>query len=392
MRNAMSLITLLFLLLWCPMAQADVPDEFVVRNHLEHEIQARVFTPYSDTQRQKAVQAFVKQLKGLDDDGLGDASLFSLVDENEIKARVTRFQAKLKALVSTYQESIRPILMGQIQHKQKDHVASLVLGELISLSFPSANNHKTGKPVIGLLHYKQDMSDSWFASQWVDAGILKNFPEWENESWLIQGIHMDVELMVLRQMHREYLQGAKPKRHAQVVVPSSVQVKAPPAKATVAQDKPALWPAHERMRKVQVFIRKLRKIDAEQDWVQLKNELSLLLEQYEQEIKPILVANVNLRRKDVGAQANKGDLTLLFLPNRDNHHTGKPLSGKFRYQKNVSNAWFDSKIETVGLLVEHPELAQDVVVQAALNMEQELETLKNEHRQYLESNTIKLVH
>jgi hypothetical protein len=250
----------------------------------------------------------------------------------------------------------------------------------------------------------------------VDAGLLVNFPALAQAEWVQEALQMEAELTVLRHMHKEYQDGyvhrerssisesvksvltMKPSTMETTAIPSvAIKIAPTPTKVTLAEvaisegklknilaeQELELLPFEERMVLVQDFSKALKNIDERKPLEAFKKDLLHIVSIYKQQVRQVLVNNVNFKRVDVGSKANRGDLHALFFPNRSNHRTGKPVTGKLLYQKDVSDSFFSTKMEDVGLLVEHPQLAQEPFIQEALQMEQELTTLLAEHVYYL---------
>ena len=315
-----------------------------------------------ENQRDRIVRHFTKKVAKFDDLGLGD------VQGEKNKQDLDALKQKLEVLLQIYQEEVRPILLNNIVLKRKDIGEKMNKVELSKLVFPTKYNHKTRKPIGGIFHYKQDIDDSFFGEQWVDAGLLVNFPEIADEKWVKDALKMDAELIAFWRIHLAYMDGISTakintaKKSAVAVTPTHV--------------KPQLndWPAYKREKVVRKFVRKMQKLDDNKTWDAFKQDLVVMLETYEYTVKPILVDNVNQRRPDIGAKANKGDLIGLFYPHQRNYKTGKPISSKLSHQDGD---------RMVGYLVQNPALKDDDVVKRVLVMQDELKKLLEEHKSYM---------
>ncbi len=316
-----------------------------------------------ENQRNRIVHHFAKKLMKFDDLGLGD------VQGEKNKQDLDALKQKLEVLLQTYKEEVRPILLNNIVLKRKDIGEKMNKVELSKLVFPTKYNHKMRKPIGGIFHYKQDIDDSFFGEQWVDAGLLVNFPEIVDEQWVKEALQMDAELIAFWRIHLAYMDGISTakiktaKKSAVAVTPAQVK--------TQMND----WPAYKREKVVRKFVRKMQKLDDDKAWDAFKLDLMALLETYEYTVKPILVDNVNQRRPDMGARANRGDLIGLFYPHKRNYKTGKPISSKLNHR--------GSSQQKLGYAIRQPELMQNAVVKRALVMEEELETLLEEHKSYM---------
>jgi hypothetical protein len=242
--------------------------------------------------------------------------------------------------------------------------------EFSKLMFSSKYNHKTRKPIVGIFSYQQDIDDSLFGEKLVQAGLFVNFPQLKEEPWVKHALKMDIELAAFRRMYLAYMDGMK-FSHTQLKK-SSVQKNTKYERSAVND-----WPPYKREKVVRKFVRKMQKLDDKQPFPTFKQDLVTLIATFEQTVKPILIDNINMKRFDIGARANKGDLISLFYPNKKNYKTGKPISSKFYHG--------GSSKHELGYLVAHPELAQDDVVQRALVMETELAELLKEHKIYLKA-------
>jgi len=315
-------------------------------------------------QRDNIVKHFVKKLSKLDDKGLGDVNS----DKNQDDFTVVK--REIESLTYTYIHKVRPILLNNVKLKRKDNGAMMNKVELSKLMFASKYNHKTRKPIAGIFSYKQDIDDSLFGENLVPAGLFVNFPQLKEAPWVKQALKMDVELAAFRRMHLAYMDGIK-FTHNQFKK-SSVQ-KSVQYESSMVSD----WPAYKREKVVRKFVRKMQNLDDKQSFSAFKQDLVTLIATFEQTVKPILIDNINMRRFDIGARANKGDLISLFYPNNRNYKTGKPISSKLYHG--------GSSEHELGYLVAQPELAQDNVVQRALVMETELAKLLQEHKIYLKN-------
>jgi len=315
-------------------------------------------------QRDNIVKHFIKKLTKLDDRGLGD------VHSDKNQDDLAALKREIEDLTYTYTHQVRPILLNNIKLKRKDNGARMNKVELSKLMFASKYNHKTRKPIVGILAYQQDIGDSLFSENLVQAGLLVNFPQLKDAPWVQQAVKMDVELAAFRRMHLAYMDGIK-FSHINIKK-SSVQASDKYEKSTVAD-----LPAYKREKVVRKFVRKMEKLDDKQPFSAFKQDLVTLIATFEKIVKPILIDNVNMRRSDIGARANKGDLISLFYPSNRNYKTGKPITSKLYHG--------GSSEHELGYLVVQPELAQDDVVQKALVMEDELAKLLQEHKTYLKN-------
>ncbi len=306
-------------------------------------------------QRDRIVHHFVKKLAKLDDLGLGD------VQREQNKQDLVKLQHKIEALLHTYQTEVRPVLLNNIKLKRKDSGARMNKVDLSKLVFPTKYNHKTRRPIAGVFHYKQDIDDSLFGEHWVDAGLLVNFPELKNQAWVRDALRMDAELLAFWRIHMAYMDGIAVKKN-KITKQSQVHVSASDVNQAVHD-----LPAHQRERLVRKFVRRLQKLDASQPWSELRQALQTLLASYAKTIQPILVDNVNQRRVDVGARANKGDLIGLFYDKHRKGRVGTPITDVLQHY-----------------IAAQPALADDAVVKQALAMEQSLAQLRKEHMAYLQ--------
>jgi len=388
-------------------AHAITADEklALVEAQIEHDM--KLDFPVHDTQRyrESVVEKFTKRLNRIDDFNLGDPRLRakeSSVTKQAIQSDIKNFKAQLMSIVDEYKSKVRPILLNNLKFKRTDAAADQNKGFLVQLANRNKHNHKTGRPILGLMRYPMDISDSIFSERFVDAGLLVNFPDLAEQDWVLDAINMDDELYVIRQKHRKFRDGMtfkkiNPKKSVSAVVlgqakvveskvsPSQVnQAEVNQVEVNSSEEISVAEPLSEdkRGRMVHKFSESLRKLDGNQGIGALKSDLERIVNTYQHDIKPILVKNVNLERKDVAARGNRGDLISMFYPSSYNHKTGLPITGKLRYQKDVGSM-FETKMEDAGALVTHPELAQDPIVLAALKMEEELKILLKEHRDYL---------
>ncbi|WP_157753591.1 hypothetical protein [Ghiorsea bivora] len=315
-------------------------------------------------QRDNIVKHFVRKLIKLDDRGLG------AVHSDKNQDDLTALKREIEDLTYTYTHKVRPVLLNNIKLKRKDNGARMNKVELSKLMFASKYNHKTRKPIVGIFSYQQDIDDSLFGEKLVQAGLFVNFPELKEAPWVKQALKMDVELTAFRRMHLAYMDGIK--FSYKQLKKSSVQKSMAPEQSIVSD-----WPAYKREKVVRKFVRKMQKLDDKQPFSAFKQDLVTLIATFEHTVKPILIDNINMKRFDIGARANKGDLISLFYPSNRNYKTGKPISSKLYHG--------GSSEHDLGYLVVQPELAQDDVVQSALVMETELAKLLKEHRIYLKA-------
>jgi len=267
-------------------------------------------------------------------------------------------------LLNTYQHKVRPILLNNLKFKRKDSVAQLNKADLSTLVFPTKYNHKTRKPIAGIFAYKQNISDSWFDKHMVDAGLFNNFPELKHEAWVQDVLDMDRELAAFWRIHKSYQDGMKftrPKTLAEKQ--SQVQVDHRVVLSAVHD-----WPAYKREKVVRKFIRQLQKVKKLKGVPDIKQALQPLQRLFEETVKPILVDNVNMQRKDIGARANKGDLIGLFYDAHIKGRVGKPL-------QKLLQPYLDEQIIS----------KDDAWVAQALGMENTLFKLRQEHIAYLKN-------
>jgi len=140
----------------------------------------------SAEQRMLIVQGFMKDIKRLE-------------AENET------FKSDLVAIVETYEKTVLPILLDNISLERVDVGAKANMGNLIGLFHASFANHNTGRPILGKLRYKADVSDSFFSSEIAEVGPLIDNPEMANEPYIKNALNMEAELAALLQKHKEYL-------------------------------------------------------------------------------------------------------------------------------------------------------------------------------------------
>ncbi|MDQ7005412.1 MAG: hypothetical protein Q9N67_11035 [Ghiorsea sp.] len=337
-------------------------DVYATMQNLYAESQQERLVVDDEYKRDRAVRHLVKKLAKFDDKGLGDVA----GDKN--KDDLALVKREIESLTYIYTHQVRPILLNNIKLKRRDKGAKLNRTDVSKLMFKTSYNHKTRKPIAGIFYYQQDIDDNFFSEKWVNAGLLVNFPELKEEPWVKEALQMDVELMALLRMHVEYMDGVRFTQHK--MKKSAVQVD-----DTHVQSKVSALSAHQREKVVRKFIRKLERLDDDQPFMALKQDLEKLLETFEHTVKPVLVDNVNMRRKDMASRANRGDLISLFYPNSKNYKTGKPISSKLQHQEDG---------HMVGYLVENSALNYDAVVQKSLKMEAELMDLFKEHKAYLQ--------
>jgi len=315
-------------------------------------------------QRDNIVKHFVRKLSKLDDKDLG------AVNSDKNQDDLTALKREIEGLTYTYTHKVRPVLLNNIKLKRKDNGARMNKVELSKLMFSSKYNHQTRKPIVGIFSYQQDIDDSLFSEKLVKAGLFVNFPQLKEAPWVKQALKMDVELAAFRRMHLAYMDGIK-FSHNQLKK-SSVQKNIQYEQSMVGD-----WPAYKREKVVRKFVRKMQKLDDKQPFSAFKQDLVSLIATFEHTVKPILIDNINMKRFDIGARANKGDLISLFYPSNRNYKAGKPISSKLYHG--------GSSERDLGYLVVQPELAKDDVVQRALAMETELAKLLQEHRIYLKA-------
>lgn len=384
----------------------------VVRQQLVAEISNLPAKEVLIENREATVNSFVKDLKKISDQGLGSPTLFegNATDFTKeiFKPKLLELEETLATFVERYQKQVKPIFLDNIKHKRMDLDAVKNRGDLVQLFFASQYNHKTGKPISGLLMYKVDISHSLFSSEYVDGGVLINFPEMSQTTSFQEAMQMEMELRVLVRMHREYQEGVTFKDPpdektftlnklgegkssgvnlplVQPVVTDENSTHQNTANVSSNLDMPTaeIVSEQERTKAVHHFTKLLQSLNVGTDLNQFEINVLEILKVYEGQVRPILVNNIRLQRKDDVAQLNKGELIALFFSNRSNNYTGKPFTGKLIYKKDVSDSIFSEKIEEVGLLVEKPELKQAPFIQRALNMEEELSVFLQKHHDYL---------
>ncbi len=339
-------------------------DVYTTMDHLYAESKQDRAVVADEYERDRIVKHFVKKLSKLDDKGLG------AVNSDKNPDDLLALKREIEDLTYTYKHKVRPVLLNNIKLKRKDNGARMNKVELSKLMFATKYNHKTRKPIMGIFSYQQDIDDSLFGENLVQAGLFVNFPQLKEEDWVKQALRMDVELAAFRRMHLAYMDGIKFSHHE--LKKSSVQ-KNTKYKQSMVSD----WPAYKREKVVRKFVRKMEKLDDKQPFSSFKQDLVTLIATFEQTVKPILIDNINMKRFDIGARANKGDLISLFYPSNRNYKTGKPISSKLYHG--------GSSKHELGYLVVHPERAQDDVVKRALVMENELAKLLQEHKTYLKN-------
>jgi len=310
-----------------------------------------------DTERDSLVRHWAKALARLDDRGLGDAQL-----QSKDKQHLAALRRDIEELTHTYHQVVRSIFLNNFKLKRYDAVARSNRASLATLFFPSRYNHKTKRPISGILQYQQDISGSLFSSKLVNAGLLINFPELKQAAWIQNAQAMETELLAIFNLYRERVDGVKfvkPKtkaeRQSKVVV-----------SASHVPEGLHKWSPSKREKVVRKFIRKLQKVNKMKDIDAIKQALQPLHESFEYTVKPILVDNVNMRRKDIGARANKGDLIALFYDNHSKNRVGKHLQQRLQ-------PYLDNKVLS----------KQDAWVGQALGMENSLFKLREEHMAYL---------
>ncbi len=370
---------------------ADIMD--ALWNEAEHGEARKVID--DEAQRAKVVHHFTKQLEKFDDKGLGDIKRVKPEAQEDLIA----LKQNIQQLLGEYYEAVRPILLNNLKLKRKDNGVKANRVDLSRLMFPTKYNYKTHRPIVGIFKHKQNISDSIFSSNMVDAGILVNYPELKHASWVQEAMKMDKELITIWRMHRSYIDGVKFERKQ--TIKSEVKVKAETQKVMSSVVVPAPKPlqsndglknsvdttseqietttnslsAYKRERIIRKFIRSLEGLDDNKPFPEFREDLTQLLETFESIVKPILVDNVNLQRVDIGARANKGDLISLFHEHKRNYYTGKPVMGKLKHN--------GGSAQGLGYLLVQPELEQDDIVKAALLMEEDLAQLLKEHKSYL---------
>ncbi|MDX8387734.1 MAG: hypothetical protein R8M46_04260 [Ghiorsea sp.] len=385
-------------------------DTDAVNTDLQQAMAVDIAVNNTENQRWSIIRDFVKDLKNLNDLELGSPELLAAsndsVNDDEQESKIKLFAEHMKEIFLNYQTSVKPILLNNVKLKRRDDFAKQNKGELSGLFSKVINNHRTGRPVTGILNYKVDVSDSFFSEEIVDAGLLINFPELEHEIWVSDALRMEDELLVLYRMHRTYLDGIKyEKANQSEVISKAISSKkigsyallkgedleslAATEKAlhVIPISKSKAATPQTRVDSIHTFVRSLKKVNVGQDIRLLKEDLVSIVSMYHEQVKPILMDNVKLNRDDDAAKQNSGELLSLFFPHSRNHHTGKPISGMLRYQQDVSSFFSEEKLEEAGVLTEHPELEKEKFIQDALTMESELIVLAEQHRKYLNQGT-----
>jgi len=304
-------------------------------------------------ERERIVKQWSKTLAKLDDRGLGDV-------KNKIHdtTRLAALQHDVEAILKTYYTQVRPILLNNVKYKRKDSAARENQANVAQLTFPTSYNHKTKKPIGGIFNYKQNISDSFFSREMVEAGLLVNNPELEQSQWVQDALKMEGELRGFQRLNLAYMDGLKfVSTKVAGTEKSSVSVNPEHVKTSVQS-----WSDHKREKVVRKFVRIMQKLNFNDKSDDYKAKLNQLLDMYEYTVKSILVDNVSLHRTDIGARANLGDLIGLFYSSSAKNRRGKPIS---------------DQLPTA--------MQSDEVVQNALVMEAELETLLEEHKVYLKN-------
>ena len=404
-----SLCTLLLgsLLLFASAAQASTYDLNQVHSALISEIeklQVQTMPELSVEERMAKVERFVFDLKKLNDFGLGSPDLAGKAKSTEVVANLAKLKAYLQELETSYQKDVRPLLVQNIRQQQVDKGAKHNKGSLIALFFSTKNNHRTGKFMSGIWAYQESVSTSLFSSKQVDAGLVVNFPELTDEDWVKEAFRMEGELLALLRMHREYLDGAEYKKRDSDVIASDqkkVAIRSPllKAKITLSQEygmdmvevekslqafvySSEVQPEEQkRMSMIQDFVKNLKQLDENNEG--FEESLFKLVAYYQQNVKPVLVGNVRTGRADLASRNNAGEILSLFYKKKENHFTGKPVTGKLLYEVDNSSFFEEEQWVEVGFLAEHPELKESQTIKDALLMEAELKVLSMQHYQYL---------
>ena len=123
-----------------------------------------------------------------------------------------------------------------------------------------------------------------------------------------------------------------------------------------------------------------KRVQAQALLQEIQSQLMTSLETYEQTVKPILLNNIKLKRDDFAKEQNRGELIQLFFSSVQNHRTGKPVTGIWAYQQDVSDSIFSTKLVDAGLKVNFPRLIEAEWMKKALDMEAELLVLREMHR------------
>ena len=161
------------------------------------------------------------------------------------------------------------------------------------------------------------------------------------------------------------------------------------------QQRPVIEDEYQRDRVVHHFVKKLSKLDdmglgdvrveqARDKLAVLKGKVEALVHTYQTEVRPILLNNVLLKRKDSGARMNKVDVSKLMFPTPYNHKTRRPIAGIFHYKQDMDDSLWHEKWVDAGLLVRFPDIEQEDWVQDALRMDAELMAFWRIHLSYMD--------
>lgn len=161
------------------------------------------------------------------------------------------------------------------------------------------------------------------------------------------------------------------------------------------QVRPVITDEYQRDNIVKHFIKKLSKLDDmglgdvngdknKIDLSFLKREIEGLTHIYINNVRPILLNNIKLKRKGNGARMNKVELSKLVFATKYNHKTRKPIAGIFSYQQDIDDSLFGEKFVTAGLWVNFPQLKGELWVEQALQMDVELAAFRLMHLAYLD--------
>jgi len=325
----------------CASAGDKMYDKLGLESKQEHPVIA------DEQERKQLVKQWSKKLAKLDDRRLGDVK-----DKVSDASQLLDLQHDVESILKMYRSHVRDILLNNVKFERKGDVARDNQSNLALLSFPTKYNHKTKNPIGGILHYEQNISDSIFSREMVDAGLLVNYPDLEHAEWVQDAINMQNELRGFQRLHMAYIDGIK-------FISTTVH-EINESAVTIDTTQNESLPDFKRERIVREFINSVLKLKQDETSTSFKKHLVEVLATYENKVKPILVNNVNMKRKDVAAESNKGELVKLFYIRSNPSHKKKPISD-----------------------IIPTDIRADKVVQKALVMESELKTLFEEHKDYL---------
>ena len=139
---------------------------------------------WSIYKREKEVRKFVHKMKKLDN-----------------KQPFSAFKQDLVALLETFEQTVKPILIDNINLQRFDIGAKVNKGDLIALFYPNNKNYYTGKPVSSKLSHG--------GSSKHDIGYLVAQPELAQDDVVKRALVMEAELAKLLQEHKTYLERDK---------------------------------------------------------------------------------------------------------------------------------------------------------------------------------------